>query len=131
MIITPLCRRLFAENDATYRHIPWANAAKRTAARLGVACIDLTSLSEGLVSQVGPDAAAYFYMNLPAGVYPNFPQGQTDNTHLQPQGAMAFGALIADALLALGGKFADLIAPEYADWARKQTAVDADAEKEK
>lgn len=131
VIITPLCRRLFAEKDESYRHTEWANAAKKTAARLGAACIDLTALSERLVTEIGAERAERFYMNLPAGMYPNFPNGQTDNTHLQPEGAMAFGALIADALVALGGAYANLIAPEYVRWSREKNAVNAEEEREK
>lgn len=131
VIITPVCRRLFAEKDAEYRHAAWAEAARRVAERLGVACVDLTAMSERLVAEMGAEKAVCLYMNLPSGQYPNFPNGQSDNTHLQPEGAMRFAALIADALLEMGGRYAELIAPEYAQWAQSQNAVDADAEKER
>lgn len=131
VIITPLCRREFAGNTEDYRHTRWAEAARETAQRLGVACIDLTVMSEKLVQDTGLEESRRFYMNFASGIYANFPQGQSDNTHLRPEGAMAFGCLIARALLELGGAYAALIAPEAAAWLDKQSTVDAEAEKER
>ena len=37
------------------------------------------------------------------------PKGQKDNTHLQPAGAVAFGALIARELHKLGGEYAAIL----------------------
>ena len=52
-------------------------------------------------------------MNLPAGVYPHFPNGQKDNTHLQPAGALAFAGLIARELKQLGGDYVALLCDEF------------------
>lgn len=114
VIITPLARRLFAQRDDDYRHVRWAQAARDAATRLGVALIDLTEASMALISRVGEEEARRFYMHLPAGRHAAYPNGQTDDTHLQPEGAVAFGGLIAGALLALGGAYAALIDPDAA-----------------
>ena len=74
-----------------------------------MAVIDLTTLSEQLVDKMGDEARTTYYMNLPAGVYGHFPRGQKDNSHLQPAGAVAFGALIARELHKLGGEYAALL----------------------
>ena len=58
-------------------------------------------------------------MNLPAGIYPHFPLGQHDNTHLQPAGALAFGGLIAKGLHDLGGAYAALLCDEYDQWEKE------------
>ena len=87
--------------------------------KLGVAVIDLTRASEELVDAMGPAAQTTYYMNLPAGVYPHFPNGQKDNTHLQPAGAVAFGALIARGLYELGGEYKDLLCDDFEQYLRE------------
>ena len=109
VIITPVTRFNRHAPSMIYKHDLWAEAARRTGEKLGVAVIDLTTLSEQLVDKMGDAAATTYYMNLPAGVYGHFPQGQHDNSHLQPAGAVAFGALIARELHKLGGKYAALL----------------------
>ena len=38
------------------------------------------------------------FMNFPAGMYENYPEGKQDNTHLRPEGAAWIASLIADGL---------------------------------
>lgn len=126
VIITPLTRRLFREGDALYRHEAWAASARRTAQRLNVALVDLTAMSEALVGRLG-DAAKALYMHLPAGVYPAYPNGSADNTHLTPEGAMAFAGLIARRLHQLGGVYAQVLCEEFEDWMAMDDAASASA----
>ena len=120
VIITPVTRFNRNGPGAIYKHDRWAESAKRTGERLGVAVIDLTAMSEQLVDAMGEKAATTLYMNLPAGGYPHFPQGQKDNTHLQPAGAVAFGALIAKALHQLGGEYAALLCDGFAQYLQEE-----------
>ena len=109
VIITPVTRFNRNAPGALYKHDLWAESGRRTGEKLGVAVVDLTTLSEQLVDSMGAAAQTTYFMNLPAGVYPHFPKGQKDNTHLQPAGAVAFGALIARELYKLGGEYAALL----------------------
>ena len=109
VIITPVTRFNRNRPGMLYKHDLWAEAARRTGEKLGVAVIDLTALSERLVDSMGAAAQTTYFMNLPSGVYPHFPNGQKDNTHLQPAGAVAFGALIARELYKLGGEYDALL----------------------
>lgn len=129
VLITPLCRRLFPGNTEAYRHVHYARAVKEMAERLGVACIDLTAMSEKLVTELGEEAE-HLYMNLPAGKFPNYPDGQTDNTHLQPEGALRFAGLIADGLWALGGSCRELLTPVYGEYREKHPTMNAEAARE-
>ena len=113
VIITPVTRCHRKDAAVLYRHDRWAEAARQTGKRLNVAVIDLTTASEQLVDAMGEAARTTLYMNLPAGVYPHYPQGQQDNTHLQPAGAVAFGGLIARALHALGGVYAEILCDDF------------------
>lgn len=111
--ITPLARRLYKEPGMG--HDAYSAAMKKTAERLHVALIDLETASKALIDENGEAAKAY-YMNFPAGQYENFPEGKTDNTHLRPEGALAFGALIARGLYALGGAYRALLSEECIAW---------------
>lgn len=135
VFITPVTRFHLGDATEDYRHVRWTAAVKQAGARMMVPVIDLTSLSEQLVMQTGEEARTTFYMNLPAGVYPHFPKGQRDNTHLQPAGALAFAGLIARELKGMGEPYASLLCDEYDQW---QTEADhfgvadsADAEVER
>ena len=75
------------------------------------------------MDELGEEARVNYYMNLPAGVYPNDPEGQKDNTHLQPAGAVAFAGLVARGLYELGGVYAALLAKEYVNWMRQNDAA--------
>ena len=49
-------------------------------------------------------------MHIPADVYPYHPEGlDTDNTHLQYDGAVIYAGCIARGLKELGGIYADLL----------------------
>lgn len=117
VFITPLTRRLYREPGMS--HAAYSRAMKRTAERLNVALIDLEAMSQARVDALGEAAKAY-YMNFPAGEYENYPEGKTDNTHLRPEGALAFGALIARGLRDLGGEYAALLSQECLQWLEKR-----------
>lgn len=123
VIITPLTRYARNAPGAKWAHDRWAEAARKTAARLGVALIDLTAMSEELVDGLGEEARVNYYMNIPAGIYPAFPEGLKDNTHLQPLGATVFAGLLAKGLCELGGIYAALLSEEYADWLKQNDAA--------
>lgn len=114
VFITPLTRRGFREPGAELSHGAYAASMRRRAARLGVPLVDLCARSEELVSSLYQESAAY-YMHVPAGKYPRYPDGAADDTHLRYPGAVAFGRLIADGLYALGGEYAALLTDGYGE----------------
>lgn len=117
VLITSVTRRLFRDPQAEYRHDAWAEAMRRTARRLDVPLVDLTRRSEALVDSLTDEESRRLYMNFPAGMYPQYPDGKEDNTHLRPAGALAFARLIARELNALGGVYADLLCDGFGQWA--------------
>lgn len=123
VFITPLTRWDRNNPAAKYRHDAWAASYRRTAQKMGVALIDLTRMSEELVDALGEKARSDFYMNLPAGVYPNYPDGMKDGTHLQPEGALAFAGLIARGLYDLGGAYRALLCDGYELWLQQDDAL--------
>ena len=130
VIITPLTRCMFRQK-AEFTHDRWANAARETAKCLGVALIDLTAMSEALVDEMGAEnAKTSLYMNIPAGVYPAFPNGLADGTHLQPLGAMTFAGLVAKGFYELGGEYAELLCAGYEQFLARDEDLIAEIQKE-
>ena len=114
VLITPLVRRHFAPDNRTLlrTHGVYPATMRELAAREGLPLIDLTAASRQLVESLGEEASRELYMVLPAGQYPNFPEGEVDNTHLRYYGAVRFAGLVAEGLRALGAPYADLLLGE-------------------
>lgn len=112
VVVTPLERRCFEENRDVLGqgdHAEYVDAARQTAMEQNVAMVDLYGMSRNAMEQAGRTASEKWYMNLEPGEYPNFPEGKTDNTHLQYEGAFFFAGLIAKGLKDLGGVYSELI----------------------
>ena len=124
VLITPLCRRQFDENGILENtHGDYPEAMRQLANRLDVPLIDLCALSYNAVAKVGNEASKQWFMNFPAGEYPNYPDGKEDNTHLRPEGAIFFAGIIAEELKKLGGIYADLLL-EAPIKAQQSTAIE-------
>ena len=110
VLITPLCRRQFDKNgNLLDTHGDYPEAMRQLAKRLDVPLIDLCTLSYDAVSKAGDEASKQWFMNFPQGIYPNYPAGKEDNSHLRPEGAMYFAGILAEELKKLGGIYADLL----------------------
>lgn len=111
VLLTPLYRRQFDETGTLKEgsHGDYPEAMKQLGAKLDVPVIDLCELSRQLLIKTGDEASKKWFMNFPAGLYDNFPEGKEDNTHLRPEGALRFAKLIAGELKKLGGIYADLL----------------------
>lgn len=100
IILTPVARNYpWKERKLENVHGDYPQAAKDVATEMQVALIDLNQLSMDFFTQKGEDfVTKTYFMNLPAGVYEAYPDGQKDNTHFQPEGAKAVAQLVFDAL---------------------------------
>jgi lysophospholipase L1-like esterase len=77
----------------------YPQAIRNLAASRNVALVDMTKLTEDFLEGIGKAAATKLYLNLAPGAYPNYPDGNTDNTHLHENGARAFANLFAENLV--------------------------------
>ena len=83
-------------------HGEYPQAVKDVAQELQVPLIDLNELSMAAFSARGQAyVSSQYFMNLPAGKYPAYPDGQQDNTHFQPAGAQLVAQLVFNGLKAL------------------------------
>ena len=95
--------------DPTRYAAPDQFAANLLAAREDLPLIDLSAASAKLVQEMGEPASRELYMVFAPNLYPNYPDGKEDNTHLRYLGAVRFTGLVAAGLQALGGPYADVL----------------------
>ncbi len=96
IILTPVARNYPWENNHLQNvHGKYDKAPKDIAQEMNVELIDLNQLSMNYFSKKGKDfVSKNYFMNLPAGKYEAYPEGQDDNTHFQPEGAKAVAQLV-------------------------------------
>ena len=100
VLITPLERRHFDPETALIipSHGEYPAAMMQVAEEEKVPCIDLNRSSRELMNSLGNEASKEFFVHVPAGKYAAFPDGRSDDTHLQYHGAVTFAGLIAKGL---------------------------------
>lgn len=122
VLITPVARGNYRQLPEDRQFAPWVAAMEQVGREEAVPVIPLTAQSEALVDRLGSEADR-LYMVLPAGEYPNYPNGQNDRTHLRPRGALTYAAIIAKELHKLGGSYAGLLSPEFIQWLEQGGAL--------
>lgn len=100
VILTPVARNYPWENGRLENvHGEYDKAAKEVAKEMDVLFIDLNQKSMDHFSEKGREyVSEKYFMNLPAGVYEAYPEGQEDNTHFQPEGATAVARLVFEGM---------------------------------
>lgn len=100
IILTPVARNYPWENDRLENvHGEYDLAAKEVAKEMDALFIDLNQRSMDHFSEKGREyVSEKYFMNLPAGVYKAYPEGQEDNTHFQPEGATAVARLVFEGM---------------------------------
>lgn len=112
VIITALYRRLFNEDGKTLvegTHGEYPQAMIDFGKKENVPVIDLCSISKAFIEKAGPEITKEWFLFVPPGKYPHFPDGKEDTTHLQYEGAVKFAGLIAKELEKLGGIYKELL----------------------
>ena len=98
LLLTPINRNGWSGTTLKDSHGLYPAAVRELAASLKVELIDLTALTKAYFERIGQAETAKLFLILTAGQSPNYPDGVTDNTHLQEKGALAIGQLaMADA----------------------------------
>ncbi|NYI03941.1 GDSL-type esterase/lipase family protein [Allostreptomyces psammosilenae] len=97
VIVTPVSRRSFnAETGRFNVSFPtYVQAATEVAAEENVPLVDLSASSRAYLDGIGPEEAKSVFLHVPAGVYPNRPNGTVDDTHFQEYGAIQMARLVA------------------------------------
>ncbi|UGU14407.1 rhamnogalacturonan acetylesterase [Sinomicrobium kalidii] len=100
IILTPVARNYPWEDGRLHNvHGAYDRAAKDVAKELDVMLIDLNQRSMDRFTEKGKEyVTKNYFMNLPAGVYEAYPEGQHDNTHFQPEGATEVARLVFEGM---------------------------------
>lgn len=111
ILITSVCRNYPWVNDTLRNsHGEYPNAMKEVAREMSAYLIDLTEISAMHFTQVGKEyVSERYFMNLPPGKYEAYPDGLSDNTHFQPEGAFEVAKLVFFGLKRLKGGECDTI----------------------
>ena len=102
ILMTPICRRYWRNGVLLESHGEYPEVIRVLARERSVPLIDLYEQSTALVRRLGDEGSRPLYMHVPSGVYPAYPDGQTDDTHTQRAGAQAYARLTAQGLRELG-----------------------------
>lgn len=95
VLVTPVERNLWSGGKITASHGSYPEAMRQLAANLKVPVIDLTTLSTAKYQSLGQSfTTTHVFMNLAAGQFPNYPNGNKDNTHFQQNGATIIAQLV-------------------------------------
>jgi len=117
VLITPLYRRLFI-NDTELdpnTHGEYPKACIEVGQMEGVPVIDLCSISKAVIEKAGKEESKKWFLHVPAGVYPHFPDGKEDNSHLQYEGAVRFAKIIYEEMMKLGTPYSSIFLESMED----------------
>ncbi|MCH7231795.1 cellulose binding domain-containing protein [Glycomyces sp. L485] len=104
VLVTPVSRRSFDPDTGEFNvSFPeYVEKVHELVAEEGVAMVDLSLSSRTYLNEIGPEEAKSVFLHVPAGVYPNRPDGTTDDTHFQEYGAIQMARLVAEETATLG-----------------------------
>lgn len=98
MLLTPINRNKWSGATLQDSHGAYPPAMRELAQSLSVELVDLTALSKEYFERIGQTETTKLFMELSAGQFPNYPDGNSDSTHLQETGARLIGRMaMADA----------------------------------
>lgn len=99
VLLTPVHRNGWSGDIITDSHGDYPPAMRQLASEKNVPLIDLHVKTKERWEKFGKDYVTNnMYLNLPAGTYGNYPDGNSDNTHFQEEGAFEVCKLIFEAL---------------------------------
>jgi lysophospholipase L1-like esterase len=122
ILLTPIHRNGWTTpNHLKDSHGAYPDAVRALARERAVPLIDLHARTGRLFERLGQDRTTQLFINLPAGLYPNYPEGKPDNTHLKETGAYAISALAIDGIVQQSLPLRDYLKPAFLrpSWARQ------------
>jgi lysophospholipase L1-like esterase len=109
ILLTPIQRNKWTGPVLADTHGQYPAAIRDLAQARGVALVDATALTKSYFESIGESATTLLFMDLAVGQFPNYPDGNVDNTHLQEGGARAIARLILADLARQGSPIARLL----------------------
>ncbi len=94
----------------------YPDAVRKLAKDAKVPLIDMHRLTKRYFEKLGQEKTTRLFINLPPGLYPIYPEGKPDNTHLQEQGAYAISALAIKSIRRQRLALRDYLKPQHRSW---------------
>ncbi|MCD0488724.1 rhamnogalacturonan acetylesterase [Pedobacter sp. MC2016-14] len=95
VLLTPVSRRQFnASGKVVETHAGYSEAVREVAKANNVPLIDLDQKSMELYQKFGNENSKLLFLQLEAGVHPNYPEGKIDNTHFNELGAREIAQVV-------------------------------------
>lgn len=94
ILISSIARRRFVDGVCVNTHEDYPQAMKAVADQEGITFIEMSERTREYLTSIGEDESLKYFMNFAPGIYPNYPEGRDDNTHLRPEGAELIASMI-------------------------------------
>lgn len=98
VLMTPIPRRYWRDGELLESHGEYPDAIRRLAMTRNVPLIEIYAKAMEALRAMGDAESCKLYMHVEPGVYPDYPNGHTDDTHTRRAGADFYARLTADAL---------------------------------
>lgn len=99
VLLTPVVRRKFDKKGVFYKsHGDYPKMVRAVAKENKVTLIDMQQKSEKLLIEKGEAESEKLYLWLKKGEHLNYPDGVSDNTHFNSEGAKVMAGLVAEGI---------------------------------
>lgn len=96
ILISSIARRRFVDGVCINTHEDYPQAMKAVADQECITFIEMSERTREYLTSIGEEKSLQYFMNFAPGIYPNYPDGRDDNTHLRPEGAELIAKMIYD-----------------------------------
>jgi lysophospholipase L1-like esterase len=94
ILLTPINRNDWSNGALKDTHGDYPAAMRDLARKQQVSLVDMTALTKTYFTRLGQAATTALFMDLDPGQFPNYPDGNTDHTHLQEKGARIVARMV-------------------------------------
>jgi lysophospholipase L1-like esterase len=99
LLLTSVTRRKFEDNKIDSMSVgDYPQAMIQFAEKYHVPVLNIHKITNEFMGKVGNEESKKYYLHLPPGQSDNYPEGITDNTHFNEEGAKKVAQLIIDAI---------------------------------
>ncbi|NVK25238.1 MAG: rhamnogalacturonan acetylesterase [Gammaproteobacteria bacterium] len=109
VLMTPITRRHLKDDGSLKLTHPYADLVRQIAKDMGVSFIDMESLTKSYFEEMGKEQSALRFMHIKPNLHPNYPNGITDNTHLNQLGAREVAQIVLQELRRLNHPLVELL----------------------
>ncbi|MCR5731493.1 MAG: rhamnogalacturonan acetylesterase [Sphaerochaetaceae bacterium] len=99
IFLSSITRRLFKDGHIYNSHGEYPEAVKALAKSLNAPFVDMNKKTMEFFDKLGDEESKKYFMNFPAGLYPLYPEGREDNSHLRTEGASLIAGMVYEEIV--------------------------------